>query len=117
MKQILLFALLLALSSSAFSQSKKGTFTGDIMDKQCAQMGSHANMMKTENAKGAKECALACVKNGGTFALLDSQTKKVYSIDDEKKVREYAGERVQVTGSYDEDADVLQVKTITREHE
>ena len=87
MKHFSLFTLLLAVSSAALAKNKNDTFTGELMDKQCAQMGSHENMMKTENAKDAKECTLACVKNGGTFALLDPQTKKVYSIDDEKKVR------------------------------
>jgi hypothetical protein len=116
MKQISFFTLLLAVSSAAAFAQKNGTFTGEIMDKQCAQMGSHDNMMQAESAKNAKECALACVKNGGTFALLDPQTKKVYSIEDEKKVREFAGERVQITGSYDQDADVLHIKTITRAH-
>ena len=115
MKQIsILTTLLFAITTGLCAQSKNGTFSGQIMDKQCAQMGSHDNMMKSEGAKDAKECALACVKNGGSFALLDPQTKKVYSIEDDKKVREYAGERVQITGSYDQDKDVLQVKTITR---
>ena len=114
MKQISLLTLLLAASSYAFTQDKGGTFSGEIMDKQCAQMGSHDNMMKTEGAKNAKECTLACVKNGASFVLFDPQTKKVYAIDDEKKVREYAGERVQITGDYDKDADVLHNKTITR---
>jgi hypothetical protein len=36
----------------------------------------------------------------------------VYPIDDEKKAREYAGQRVQVTGTYDEDAQILHVKSI-----
>src|SRR6185437_10671431 len=98
MKQISLFTLLLAVSSFCFAQSKSGVFTGEIMDKQCAQMGSHENMMKAEGAKDAKECTLACVKNGDSFALLDPQTKKVYSIEDSARVREYAGERVQITG-------------------
>src|SRR5947209_468510 len=114
MKQISVLTLLLAASSYVFTQDKSSTFSGEIMDKQCAQMGSHENMMKTEGAKDAKECTLACVKNGGTFVLFDPQMKKVYALDDEKKVREYAGERVQVTGSYDKDADVLHVKTVTR---
>ena len=114
MKQISLLTLLLAASSYVFTQDKGGTFAGEIMDKQCAQMGSHDNMMKTEGAKDAKECTLACVKNGGSFVLFDPQTKKVYRIDDEKKVREYAGERVQITGDYDKDADVLHITTITR---
>ena len=113
MKRISFLTVLLAASSSVFAQDKN-TFSGEIMDKQCAQMGSHENMMKTEGAKDAKECTLACIKNGGSFVLLDPQTKKVYPIDDEKKVREYAGERVQITGSYDQGADVLHIKTITR---
>ena len=84
------------------------------MDQQCAQMGSHENMMKTEGAKNAKGCTLACVKNGGSYALLDTQTKKVYAIEDQKQVRDFAGERVQITGDYDQDADVLRIKSITR---
>jgi len=117
MKQISVLLLLLAVSRSAFAQEKSGKFSGEIMDKQCAQMGSHENMMKTEGAKNAKECTLACVKNGGKYALLDPQTKKVYSLDDEKKVREYAGEHVEITGDYDQKTDVLHVKTITRAHD
>src|ERR1700757_3979953 len=82
MGQISTLTLLLTVASALCAQSKNGTFTGELMDKQCAQMGSHENMMKTEGAKNAKECTLACVKNGGSFALLDPQTKKVYAIED-----------------------------------
>jgi hypothetical protein len=115
MKRISIVTLL-AITSVLNAQSKKGTFTGEIMDSQCAQMGSHDNMMKTEGTKDAKQCTLACVKDGGSFALLDTQTKKVYKIGDEKKVREYAGERVQIAGDYDQAADVLHVKSIMRAH-
>jgi hypothetical protein len=115
MKPILILTLLLAATPALFAQNK-GSFSGEIMDKQCAQMGSHENMMKSEKAKDAKECTLACVKDGGSFALLDPQTKKVYSIENGNKVRQYAGERVQITGNYDQQADTLNVKTITRAH-
>ena len=71
-------------------------------------------MMRSEGAKNAKECTLACVKSGGAFALFDSRTKKVYPIEDGKKVSEYAGERVQITGSFDEGPNILHVKTVTR---
>ena len=116
MKQISTLTCLLVAGFSGFAQNKKGTFSGEIMDKQCAQMSSHDNMMKGEGAKDAKECTLACVKHGGAYALLDPQTKKVYAIEDDKKVRDYAGEHVQVTGDYDENAEVLHVKTIARAH-
>ena len=53
-------------------------------------------------------------KMAGSFALLDSQTKKVYPIEDNKKVREFVGGRVQITGDYDKQADVLHVKSIAR---
>jgi hypothetical protein len=116
MKHISTLTLFLAVTGPLCAQGKNGTFTGELMDKQCAQMSSHENMMKSEGAKDAKGCTLACVKNGGSFALLDPQTKKVYPIADEKKVREYAGERVQISGNYDQDSDVLDVKDITRAH-
>jgi hypothetical protein len=116
MKQISILTCLLMAGFAAAAQNKKGTFSGQIMDKQCADMSSHDNMMKGEGAKDAKECTLACVKDGGAYALLDPQTKKVYAIEDEKKVREYAGERVQITGDYDETTDVLRVKSISRAH-
>jgi len=83
------------------------------MDKMCAQMNSHDNMMKSEKASNAKECTLKCVKDGGSFALYDPANKKVYSLEDSKQVRQYAGERVEVTGTYDSDADILHIKSIS----
>jgi hypothetical protein len=116
MKQTIPTAILFVVAPFAFGQTNGHTFTGEIMDKQCAQMGSHENMMKAEGAKDAKECALACVKNGDKFVLFDSDSKKVYVIDNDKKVREYAGQRVQITGNYDDGTETLQVKTITPAH-
>lgn len=112
MKNLVFSALALVIATSAFARSKSGTFTGEIMDKQCAQMQSHANMMKAEGARDARDCTLKCVRNGDSFALFDPQTKKVYPIEDEKKVREYAGQRVAISGTYDENADILHVKSI-----
>lgn len=112
MKLITLIALLLLLKPSAFAQGKSGTFTGEIMDKPCAQMGSHANMMKEEGAKDARECTLKCVKDGAPLVLFDPATKKVYSIDDPKKAQDYAGQHVQITGTYDDDAQLLHIKSI-----
>ncbi|HXF14770.1 MAG TPA: hypothetical protein VN517_16560 [Terriglobales bacterium] len=114
MKQIVLVTALLALTSPVFAQkqNKNGTFTGEIMDKPCAQMGSHANMMKEEGAKDARDCTLKCVKSGASFVLFDPATKKVYPIADQEKVREYAGQHVQVTGTYDDADQLLHVKSV-----
>ena len=112
MKQTLPIAILFVAAGFSFAQTNGHTFTGEIMDKQCAQMGSHENMMHAVGAKNAKDCTLACAKNGDKLVLFDSNAKKVYVIEDEKKVRQYAGQRVQVTGTYDDATDTLQVKTI-----
>jgi hypothetical protein len=101
------FALSLALGGKA-----NVTLDGQIMDRQCAQMHSHDNMMKAEGATNEKECTVACVKNGDKFALLDSITNTVYLIDNDKKVRSFAGQRVHISGSYDKDSEVLEIATI-----
>lgn len=113
MKQIVIVTALFAMMSPGFAQNKDSTFTGEIMDKPCAQMHSHANMMQEEGAKDAKECTLKCVKDGASLVLFDPATKKVYAIADEDKVKEYAGQHVQVAGTYDEGAQVLHVKSVT----
>jgi len=83
------------------------------MDRQCALMHSHDNMMKAEGASNAKDCALKCVKNGDSFALFDPASNNVYVIEDSKKVQQFAGEHVQVMGSYDKDSEVLKIKSIS----
>ncbi len=113
MKQILCIALLLSIAPVGYSKSKDGSFTGEIMDKMCAQMNSHDNMMKSEGASDARDCTLKCVKGGGSFALYDYANKKVYALENTKQVRQYAGQRVQVTGTYDSDADMLHIKSIS----
>lgn len=116
MKTIFITTTLIAAAGVAAAASKDGTFTGEIMDRMCAQMQSHDGMMKAEGAKNARECALACVKNGDKFVLFDSQNKKAYPLSDDAKVQQYAGQKVQVTGTYDDSADTLSVKSISPAH-
>jgi hypothetical protein len=51
MKKVSCVALLLMASFLTFAQGKSGTFSGEIMDKQCAQMGSHENSLQQHNAR------------------------------------------------------------------
>ena len=96
--------LLLVIAS--FAAQKPKTFTGEIMDSQCAKNGSHDMMLKKEGMEkmigmpeGKKMCTMNCVKNGGKYVLYDSATKKVYALDDQTKPAEFAGQNVKVTGT------------------
>src|SRR5258708_10188637 len=67
-----------------FAAAKDQTFTGEIMDSQCAKNGSHAMMLKKEghgdmdpNAPMARKmCTENCVKIGGKY-VLDYPTQKI----------------------------------------
>jgi hypothetical protein len=80
MKQSLFITVLCVAAGLGMARAEDHTFTGEIMDSQCAQMGSHDNMMKSEGAKNAKECAMACVKSGGKYALYDPAAKRAYQL-------------------------------------
>jgi hypothetical protein len=103
-------SIFLICAGSAFAADK--TYSGEIMDSQCAEMASHDNMMKGENAHNAKECTIACVKKGGSYALYDPAEKKAYKLDNPKKVGAFAGQKVTVTGSYDTGSDSIRVASI-----
>jgi hypothetical protein len=98
------------LCAAAFGADK--TFTGEIMDSQCADMSSHEDMMKGEGAHNAKECTIACVKKGGTYTLYAPGEKRSYKLDNQKKAAAFAGQKVTVTGSYDSGSDSLHVSSI-----
>jgi hypothetical protein len=99
-----------ALSAAAFGADK--SFTGEIMDSQCADMASHDNMMKGEGATNAKECTIACVKKGGTYSLYVPAAKQSYKLDNQKKAAAFAGQKVTVTGSVDSSGDSIKVANI-----
>src|ERR1017187_4174558 len=94
--------LMLVLLSVSFSVAQDRTFNGEIMDSACAKSGSHDGMMKQHaGIKDAKTCTLGCVKNGSTFVLYEPDSQKVYESDHQTKPRQFAGEKVKVTGSVD----------------
>jgi hypothetical protein len=57
-----IMATLVLATMSFGAQKESSTFTGEIMDSECAKVGSHEMMMKKEGAKNATQCTLACVK-------------------------------------------------------
>lgn len=105
--------LALLLMGAGFASAKDSTFTGEIMDNQCAKVGSHETMMKKHAIKTEKECTNGCVKMGGKYVLFDANTKRIYQLDDQAKPVQFAGEKVKVTGTYDKATKSIHVTDIT----
>jgi Protein of unknown function (DUF5818) len=103
---------LVLVCSIGFTAAKDMTYSGEIMDSQCAKMGSHEMMMKKEGIKTAKECTLGCIKMGGKFVLLNAANKMVYQLDDQQKPMQFAGEKVKVMGTLDKATKTIHVTDI-----
>lgn len=86
MKKLLFpFALLLALTIYA---ADKGTWTGFISDAHCGAKGNNADHA---------DCAKKCVKGGEAPVLVVGE--KVYTLKNPKKVADYIGDKVTITGN------------------
>jgi hypothetical protein len=109
MKQSLFSTVLCVIAGLGVARAADQTFTGEIMDSQCAYMSTHERMMKAEGAKNAKECTIACVKSGGKYALYDPAAKRAYQLDNQKKAGDYAGQKVTITGTLDSANDSIHV--------
>src|ERR1700674_5519118 len=84
------------------------TFTGEITDSFCAEDGQHIGMFKNE-----KSCILTCVKSDGAqFVLYNSETKRIYKLDDQLQPEAFAGQEVTVIGRYDKNTNAIQVISI-----
>jgi len=77
------------------------TIAGEVTDTMCAPPKSHSGMMAKMPNMGhdASSCAKECAKIGAQYVLLDNQTGKVYQVDDQAKIAQFAGHRVKVTGT------------------
>jgi hypothetical protein len=103
---------LLALAVVSFATQKAKTFSGQIMDSQCAKMGSHEMGYKMTNTSTPRDCTLACVRAGGHFVLYDAAHNVTYQLDDQKKPEAFAGENVKVVGTYDSTTKTIHVEKI-----
>jgi hypothetical protein len=108
------FIACLIVSSSLLTvrlaAQKAQTYTGEIMDQQCALLGGHTAMMN--QGESAKDCANRCASIGGKYVLFDGANKTVYQLDDQKKAQGFAGAKVKVTGTYDTSSKTIHVANI-----
>jgi Protein of unknown function (DUF5818) len=100
MKKLGLMVVMLMIATTvSFGKKADRTYTGEIIDSQCAKMGNHDAGYKMTGTNTPKDCALACVKAGGKFVLYDAATKTAYELDDQNKAKELAGQKVKVEGT------------------
>lgn len=104
--------MLVGVGSYAAPKSTNRTFSGEIMDGACANMGNHEAGYKMSNTHTPKDCTLACVKSGSKYVLYNSATKTVYELDDQNKPREFAGQKVKVVGTYNTGTKMIHVEKI-----
>ncbi len=97
----LTFSLLLLAATISFARARAAahTFSGEIMDSQCAAMNGHDAGYKMTGTKTAKDCTLACVKDGGKYVLYEPGKKATFQLDDQEKAKPFAGEKVKVVGT------------------
>ena len=96
-------------SLSIFAQGSQ-TFTGEIMDSQCAALGGHQVM--AQKGESAKDCTSRCVNLGGKYVLFDLANKTAYQLDDQKKPAMFPGAKVKVTGTLDTSTKTIHVTGI-----
>jgi hypothetical protein len=85
---------------------KTRTFTGEIMDSQCAAVGSHGLLhpLTTE-----RDCTIRCVRLGGQYALYNPAMKMAYGLDDQRRPEPFAGGRVEIVGTLDRMTNTIHV--------
>ena len=106
-----------AQSASPQNRSKPAgsTLEGEIMDNDCAQMGSHDMTMKAESLATPDLCTLYCLhfkKTPGKYVLYNAATKTIYQLDDQNQAQFFAARKVKVTGTYDQATSTIHVADI-----
>jgi hypothetical protein len=107
---LIITAVLLVAGVSLSAQAEN--FKGEIMDSACAASGSHAAMQKGHADLTAKDCSTACVKMGAKYVLYDPSSKTVYKLTDQKKPADFAGDKVEVSGTLDKATKTIKVEEI-----
>jgi hypothetical protein len=100
---VFIISMLLPIFGGYAQQSM--TFACEIMDSDCAMMGSHPD-------PDAKMCTVDCVKMGSKYVLYSAADKTAYQLDDQKRPVAFAGKKVSVTGTLDKATKTIHVTAI-----
>jgi len=109
--KIVVTLLMLGTVALAGAGSAKAHFRGEISDTQCAMKvhsleRSHAEMIaKSTLGTDAASCAKACVKRGGEWVLRSGEV--VYRLKNQEGMENFAGQKVDITGTQDSQAGMI----------
>ena len=87
------------------------SFTGVISDGQCAGKGSHKEIMKKAKVNTAANCVKGCARRYG-YVLVDAAAKKVYKLNDQQRLANFAAKRVKIKGELDQSTQTIYVSSI-----
>ncbi len=85
----------------------EGTINGVISDSMCGK--DHSKMGET--GKDPAKCIAECVASGAKYVLVDDKGES-YSLSDQGKTKELAGQHVAVTGHIDPSTKAIHVHSI-----
>ena len=87
------------------------SFTGVISDGQCVVKGSHKEIMKKAQVNTAANCVKGCARRYG-YVLVDAAAKKVYKLNDQERLADFAAKRVKIKGALDQSTQTIYVSSI-----
>jgi hypothetical protein len=92
------------------------TFEGDIMDNDCAEMGSHAMTMTSTSLATPDLCTTYCLrfkKTPGKLVLYNAATKMIYQLDNQQEASFFKARKVRIIGTYDQATKTIHIADIS----
>jgi len=88
------------LAAPARSAEAPQTFKGEVTDSICGNSGHEEMMAKMPRmARDKATCTKQCAELGAKYVLYDQENERLYYLDDQAKVRTFAGQRVRIAGT------------------
>jgi len=105
-----ILGLVLGVSStgSLFAQNTPPQNAAPQTDQPMQQDSSQ----KSNKQHDTKAFTGMIVKDGSKLVLKDMSSNTAYKVDDEKKVKDYVGKMVKITGTLDASRNVIQIESI-----
>lgn len=105
-----LLGLVLTVGSAGAVYAQNGSSqSGELQTDQPMQQPDSSQASKQQEAKAFTGMI---VKDGSKLVLKDMSSNTAYKVDDEKKVKDYVGKIVKITGTLDQSSNVIQVESI-----